>query len=472
MSQGLNNDIAVSKTRRVVKNLRWWVLVLFLLGVTVNYITRNSLGIIAPELKATLGITTEQYSWIVGAFQLAYTIFQPLCGWLIDVIGLKLGFMICATLWALACIAHAGAGSWLHLAILRFFMGGAEAAATPANAKTIGEWFPKSERPIAAGWAGVGFSIGAMLAPPIIYFAHASFGWQGAFMFTGALALLWAGVGFSIGAMLAPPIIYFAHASFGWQGAFMFTGALALLWVVLWWAFYQTPEKHPNLSKSELEYIKQDNEAPPVKQPFFTALKTVSKNKRFYGIAIPAFMAEPAWAVLSFWVPLYLAKEHGMDLKQIAMFAWLPFLAADLGSVVSGYLTRLYVRWFGCTRVNSVIASSVTGAFLMLSLALVAITRDPYITIILISIGGFGHQIISCMLSALVVESFDKGQMATVNGMRGSAAWIASFLFSLLIGVTADKIGFNPLFIAMGFFDLIGAVFLVAFIAERRAKRA
>lgn len=87
MSQGLNNDIAVSKTRRVVKNLRWWVLVLFLLGVTVNYITRNSLGIIAPELKATLGITTEQYSWIVGAFQLAYTIFQPLCGWLIDEIG-------------------------------------------------------------------------------------------------------------------------------------------------------------------------------------------------------------------------------------------------------------------------------------------------------------------------------------------------------------------------------------------------
>ena len=80
--------------------------------------------------------------------------------------------MICATLWAIACIAHAGAGSWLHLAILRFFMGGAEAAATPANAKTLGEWFPKSERPIAAGWAGVGFSVGAMLAPPIIYFAR------------------------------------------------------------------------------------------------------------------------------------------------------------------------------------------------------------------------------------------------------------------------------------------------------------
>lgn len=433
MSLGINNDMAANKPRRVVKNLRWWMLILFLLGVTVNYITRNSLGILAPELKSSLGITTEQYSWIVGAFQLAYTLFQPLCGWLIDVIGLKLGFMICAGLWALACLLHAGAGSWLQLAILRFFMGGAEAAATPANAKTIGEWFPKSERPIASGWAGVGFSIGAMLAPPIIYVAH---------------------------------------ASFGWQGAFMFTGVLAMLWAVLWWIFYNTPDNHPNLSQSELDYIHQDKEAPAIKLPFLTALKTVARNKRFYGIAIPAFMAEPAWAVLSFWVPLYLSKELGMDLKQIAMFAWLPFLAADLGSVASGYLTRLYTRIFGCTRINSVVASSVTGAFLMISLAIVAFTKSPYITIILISIGGFGHQIISCMLSALVVESFDKGQMATVNGMRGSAAWIASFLFSLIIGVTADKIGFNPLFIAMGFFDLIGAFFLVTFIAERRAQRA
>lgn len=434
MNRSLNPGITAASTKRTFRHMRWWVLVLFLAGVTVNYITRNSLGLLAPELKDSLNITTEQYSYIVGAFQLAYTFFQPICGWLIDVIGLKLGFLICASVWAIACLFHAGAGSWLHLAILRFVMGGAEAAATPANAKVIGEWFPKKERPIAAGWAGVGFSLGAMLAPPIIYFAHAAFG--------------------------------------GWQGAFLFTGALALGWVLLWWWLYRDPDQHPNLSKSELDFIRQDNEPPAVKLPFFTALKTVSKNKRFYGIAIPAFMAEPAWGVLSFWVPLYLAKELGMDLKQIVMFAWLPFLAADLGSAASGYLTRLYTKIFGFTQVNSVVASSVTGAFLMLSLAAVAVTKDPYVAIALISIGGFGHQIISCMLSALVVEKFDKGQMATVNGMRGSFAWISSFLFSLLIGVTADTIGFNPLFVAMGFFDLIGAVFLIAFIAERRAKRA
>lgn len=433
MNRSLNPGISAVGSRRTFRNLRWWVLILFLTGVTVNYITRNSLGILAPELKTSLGITTEQYSWIVGAFQLAYTFFQPVCGWLIDVIGLKVGFLICASVWALTCLFHAGAGSWLHLAILRFVMGGAEAAATPANAKVLGEWFPRKERPIAAGWAGVGFSVGAMLAPPIIYFAHS-----------------W----------------------FGWQGAFIFTGGLALAWVALWALFYHNPQQHPNLDPKELEYIQQDNEPAAVKMGFFTSLKSVSKNKRFYGIAIPAFMAEPAWGVLSFWVPLYLANDLGMDLKQIAMFAWMPFLAADLGSVASGYLTRLFVRVTGCSQVNSVVASSVTGAFLMLSLAMVAFTKDPYVAIALISVGGFGHQIISCMLSALVVEKFDKGQMATVNGMRGSFAWISSFMFSLIIGLTADKIGFNPLFIAMGFFDLIGAIFLIAFIAERRAKRA
>ncbi len=433
MNRSLNPGIAAVSSKRPIRNLRWWILVLFLAGVTVNYITRNSLGLMATELQTSLGITTEQYSWIVGAFQLAYTFFQPICGWLIDVIGLKIGFLVCASIWAIACLFHAGAGSWIQLAILRFVMGGAEAAATPANAKVIGEWFPKKERPIAAGWAGVGFSIGAMLAPPIIYFAHS-----------------------------------FA----GWQGAFLFTGLLALGWVLLWWLLYREPHQHPNMSEKELEFIRQDNEPPAVKMNFFKALKSVSKNKRFYGIAIPAFMAEPAWGVLSFWVPLYLARELGMDLKQIVMFAWLPFLAADLGSAASGYLTRVYTRFFGFTQVNSIVASSITGAFLMLSLALVAITKDPYVAIALISIGGFGHQIISCMLSALVVEKFDKGQMATVNGMRGSFAWISSFLFSLLIGVTADTIGFNPLFVAMGFFDLIGAIFLVAFIAERRAQRA
>ncbi len=429
---GQHMAIKHNGARASVRHLRWWMLGLFLLGVTVNYITRNSLGILAPELKTELNMSTQQYAYVVGAFQLAYTFFQPLCGWLIDVVGLKAGFMICASVWAVVCMMHAGVGSWLQLAVLRFFMGGAEAAATPATAKTLGEWFPRKERPVAAGWAGVGFSVGAMLAPPII-------------------------VG--------------AHVYFGWRGAFMFSGVLAAVWVALWWFLYEAPQRHTRLSEGERAMILEDQEPELPKQSLPSTLRSVLRNRRFYGIAIPAFMAEPAWAVLSFWVPLYLANERGMDLKQIALFAWVPFLAADLGSITSGYLTRLYTRVFGCSRVNSVVASSASGAVLMVSLACVALTRDPYVAIALISIGGFGHQIISCMLSALVVESFDKSQMATVNGLRGSSAWIASFLFSLVIGMTTDTFGFNPIFIAMGFFDLLGCLFMVLFIAERRSAR-
>lgn len=431
--QSTTGAVSAQRVVKTVRHLRWWMLGLFLLGVTVNYVTRNSLGILAPELKTSLQMSTEHYSWVVAAFQLAYTLFQPFCGWLIDVIGLKAGFLICAVIWSVTCLLHAGAGSWLHLALLRFVMGASEAGATPANAKAIGDWFPRKERPVAAGWAGVGFSIGAMLAPPIVYVAHISFGWQGAFLFTGGLGLLWCG---------------------------------------LWWWGYQSPDRHTRLSADERAWINQDNEAAGEKLPFFRALKTIGKEKKFYGIAIPAFLAEPAWAVLSFWVPLYLANERGMDLKQIVMFAWLPFLAADLGSVASGYLSKIYTRWFGLTRVNAIVGSSLTGAVLMLSLALMTLVQDPWIAILLISVGGFGHQVISCMLSALVVERFDRHQMATVNGMRGSCAWIASFIFSLIIGVTADTIGFNPLFVAMGFFDLVGAVFLVMFIAERRQRGA
>ena len=264
-------------------------------------------------------------------------------------------------------------------------------------------------------------------------------------------------MGFSIGAMLAPPIIYFAHASFGWQGAFMFTGVLALLWVILWWAFYHNPEQHPNLSKDELAFIKQDNEPAPVKLPFLTALKTVSKQT-FLRYRHSGLYGRTRRAVLSFWVPLYLAKEHGMDLKQIAMFAAAvprrrPRQRGERLPDASVYPpVRLLPRELGCRQLRDRrVPDDLAGH------------RGHYPRPVYHHRADLHRRLRAPdhLLHAQrpVVESFDKGQMATVNGMRGSAAWIASFLFSLLIGVTADKIGFNPLFIAMGFFDLIGALF-------------
>ena len=289
---------------------------------------------------------------VVASFQLAYTVFQPICGWLIDVIGLKMGFLICASIWAVVCMLHAGAGSWLQLAILRFFMG-ARRRRPPGQRQGDLRLVPEEGAADRRRLGGRRF----------LHRRHAGAAdhrhRSRLLRLAGRLPVLWrAGVDLG-GAVVA--VLPLAAAA-------------------------------PNLSQQELDLIREDNEPVLPKLPFLTSLASLCKNKKFYGIAIPAFLAEPARAVFSFWVPLYTATERGMDLKQIAMFARLPFPAADIGSVASGYLTTLYRKWFGCSRVNSVVASSVTGAFLMVSLAFVAITQDPYVAIALISIGGFGHR--------------------------------------------------------------------------------
>lgn len=416
------------------KQLRWSMLGLFIAGVTINYITRNSLGILAPELQRVLHMSTQEYSWVVAAFQAAYAIFQPICGWALDFIGLKVGFLVFATAWALVCMSHSLVTSWEALAGLRFLMGITESVAVPANLKILTDWFPAKERGVAAGWAGVGFSLGAMLAPPLVVSISLQFGWQAAFFVTGFMGLIWAGI---------------------------------------WKIYYDNPKDHKLISQEEKAFILDEettrsNES--LKTNLWTSFKDILKVKKFYGVAIPAFLAEPAWQTMSFFVPLYLATERGMNLKEIALFAWLPFLAADIGSAISGYLAKFYQGKLKLSNNNAAIWSSISGACLMISLAFVPFVHSPYAAIGLISIGGFGHAAISAMLGVLIMENFESNQVASVNGIRGFSAWTNGFLFSLLIGAIVPKFGYNSIFISMGFFDIIGAAFMLWFIYEKGVK--
>ncbi len=419
------------------RNMRWMIIVLFISGVTLNYITRNSLGIMAPELKSTFNMSNEQYGYITTAFQMAYTLAQPVCGWLIDFIGLKIGFAVCAVLWSITCIFHSGASSWLHLAILRFFMGTTEAAAAPANTKVMTEWFPKKERTVANGWGGVGFSLGGMLAPPLIYGLH---------------------------------------SVFGWQAAFVVPGMLGILWAALWFKVYAPPRESPLINPVERDYIVTDQDPPPPKSnmPLWTSLGRLLRQKRFYGIGLPAFLSEPVWQALGFWVPLYMAQVHGFKLKEIAMFAWLPFLLADLGSLAGGYLTPRIGRWFNLTRINAAIVTSTSGALIMVSLVAAAFAKSPYVAVLLISLGGLGHQLVSSMLGVLVMETTPLAQVATANGLRGSFAWIAAAISTLVIGSVTTvygATGFTWVFVCLGLFDLVGAIIMISLLWERRTPR-
>lgn len=189
------DEQASEEVMKIVRGLRWKVLALIMLGTIINYIDRNTLGILAPMLKEELHFTTEQYSYIVSVFQLCYSLMQPIAGYVTDLIGLKFGYAMFAFVWGSAAALHAFSGGWQSMAFFRGLLGISEAAAMPSGAKTAALWFPAKERSIATGWFNTGSSVGAMIAPPLVIWLSVTWSWQVAFVVTGmlgvGLSMLW-----------------------------------------------------------------------------------------------------------------------------------------------------------------------------------------------------------------------------------------------------------------------------------------
>ena len=403
-----------------IRNLRWWIVALICAGTVANYLARNSLGVLAPELKSALHMSTQQYSYVVGAFQVAYTIMQPVAGFVVDRIGLRAGFALFGVAWSAANMLHALAAGWLGLAFFRGLLGLFESAAIPSGIKAVAEWFPARERSVAVGWFNAGTSLGALIAPPVV-----------------VALTLWA----------------------DWRWAFIVTGAVGILWAAGWYVCYRPPETHPAIGEDERAMIAAGR--PPRSARRATARQILSAP-RFWVIAVPRFLAEPAWQTFSFWIPLYLATERGMELKEIALFAWLPFLAADMGGILGGYLSPFLMKR-GMALIPSRIAGVSLGAVLMIAPGCIGLAASPYVAIALFCVGGFAHQMISGLINTLSADVFAPDEVGTANGFIGQAGWIGGLMFSLLIGQLADTVGYAPLFGALGVFDLIGAVVLIAF---------
>src|SRR5829696_1603284 len=272
-----------------IKGLRWWMIGLIMLGSIINYLTRSTLAVAAPTLLVELKITAQEYSWIVSAFQ-GGIMLQPICGYVLDVVGLKAGYAIFAVAWSLVNMAHSLGNSWPAFAALRGLLGFAEGSANPAGMKATAEWFPAKERGLAGGVYNIGASMGSMIAPPLV-----------------AWAIL----------------------AYNWRAAFVITGGMGLVWLALWLLLYQPPDRHPALSAGERDYIASGQEEFLRGDGTRPRVTHILRQRNFWGIALPRFLADPTWGTLTFWLPLYLSSVRHMDLKQIALFAWLPFLAAD-----------------------------------------------------------------------------------------------------------------------------------------------
>jgi ACS family hexuronate transporter-like MFS transporter len=402
-----------------IRGLRWWIIGLVVLGAIVNYLTRSTMGVAAPTLMEDLSITTQQYGFITSAFQLGIML-QPVCGYLLDTLGLRTGFALFAGAWSLIAMAHAMAGSWPAFAALRGALGLAEGCANPAGMKAVSEWFPARERGLAGGVFNIGASVGSMLAPPLV-----------------AWAIL-------------------AHS---WRAAFVITGALGLVWLVLWLTLYRSPETHPALSAKERARIAADREPHTEGVAARPRPLAILRQRNFWGIALPRFLADPTWGTLAFWVPLYLTTVRGFDLQQIALFAWMPFVAADLGCL-AGPTIALFLQRRGLSLINARRCAFTVGALLMIGVAFTGFVTSPVVAVLLLCLGGFAHQTLSVTVITMSADLFRRNEVATVTGMAGTFGNLGVLLFSLLIGGLVTTVGYTPFFIALAVLDLIGAVVL------------
>jgi ACS family hexuronate transporter-like MFS transporter len=311
--------------------------------------------------------------------------------------------------------------------VFRAFLGATEAAAIPAGAKTVSTWFPSRERPLATSLFQMGTSVGNMIAPPLVAFCILAWSWQSAFIVTGALSLVWAG---------------------------------------LWWFGYRDPADHPRLTAAEHAVITSggDDELPG--KP--TTRKDVLRSRSFWAIAVPRFLSEPAWQTFNFFIPLYLVAVWKLELGQIALWAWLPFLAADFGSLAAGLLPGWLMKR-GAGLLASRKLTMTIGALCMIGPACIGLATSPGMAIALFCVGGFAHQMLNGALITLCTDVFDSRTVGTASGMAGTSAWVGGMLFTLLIGQSADVFGYNPLFVALAGLDLLAAVVLWGLLRQRSA---
>jgi ACS family hexuronate transporter-like MFS transporter len=420
-----------------IKGIRWWMVGLVAAGLIINYLARNTLSVAAPTLMKDLNITTEQYSHVVVAWQLCYAFMQPVAGFVLDTIGTKLGFAVFALAWSVACAAAAWATGWRSLAVFRGLLGLAESAGIPAGVKATSEWFPAKERSVAIGWFNIGSSIGALLAPPLVVWA----------LLRGQ-----------------------------WQLAFVIVGAAGIVWSVLWMVVYKHPRHQKLLGNTERDYILSGQEAKhsdDVNTPRRN-WRSMLVSRDFWAIGIPRILSEPAWQTFNAWIPLYMMTERHMNLKEVAMFAWMPFLAADIGCVLGGYLSPLFHKHLKVSLFTSRKLVFVVGALFMIGPACIGLVASPYVAVALLCVGGFAHQTLSGALYAITSDMFGKSEVATATGMGGMAGYLGAAAFTALFGVLVTRIGYSPLFVVLAVFDLIAAavVCLMAKSSERMPEPA
>jgi ACS family hexuronate transporter-like MFS transporter len=394
-----------------VLRARWLMIGFAFLATVINYLDRQTLSVLAPLLNKEFHMNDETYGLILAAFMLAYTVMNGISGLLLDRLGTRVGYAICVAWWSTAAILHGLArGPW-SLGLFRFLLGMGEAGNWPAAVKVVAEWFPPRERALASGIFNSGAAIGAIVAPPLV-----------------AVLVVRA----------------------GWPAAFVAVGVAGYLWLTGWWLLYHTPA-----------HLRLEVKTPPA--PPWRLLRT-----RFLAsLTVSKMFLDPVWYFYIFWFPKYLHTVHGLDTGQIGKTGWIPFVTADLGNLVGGWLTgRLIIRGFGVSAARKTMIA--LSALLMTAALPAAYASNVTQAILLVSVATFGYTSYNANALAFPADVFPKNMVGSIWGLASLGSGLGGMLFSWLSGRVIDAYGYMPVFIAYGIMPLIAAFIVLAFIGPLR----
>lgn len=385
-------------------NYRWTICALVFFATTINYLDRQVISLLKPILEEEFKWTESDYANIVIAFQLAYAIGMLGIGRLIDRLGTKTGYAISLLLWSIAAILHAAVKSTTGFIVARAFLGVTEAGNFPAAIKTVAEWFPKKERAFATGIFNSGTNIGAILAPLSVPF----------------IAVQW-----------------------GWQWAFIITGAIGLIWLFFWFVLYEVPAKQKRLSKEEFDYIHSDVEAEETGNPAEKAEKVswfrLLGFRQTWAFVLGKFLTDPVWWFYLFWLPAFLKAQYEVTGTASALPIALVYTMACVGSIFGGYLPLYFINrgW----RVPRARKTS------MLIYALCAIPvvfaqwlgeMNMWLAVLIIGFAASAHQAWSANIFTTVSDMFPKKAVASVTGIGGMAGAVGGILIARLAGLIFD----------------------------------
>ena len=392
---------------------RWLICTLLLLGVTKNYMDRQVLGVLKTTLQHDLGWNEIDYSNVVFTFQAAYALGMLVVGWIVDRLGVKVGYSLAMIFWSLASMAHAAGTSLRTFFIARGALGLGEAGVFPASIKAVAEWFPKKERSLAIGIFNAGTNAGAIVTPLVVPWITVHWGWRSAFLITG-------GVGFA--------------------------------WLILWLMLYSKPEDSRRVSKAELDYIRSDP-TPPTKRIKWISL---ASYREAWAFIAGKFLLDPIWWFYLFWIPDFLIRKHGLTLVKIGVPIMVIYIISDLGSVVGGWLSSHLIS-SGHTVNLARKTTMLLAALCVLPVMVVYRMESLWGAVVLIGLAAAAHQGFSANLFALTSDTFPAPAVASVVGMGGMAGAIGGMLIAKIVGYTLQWTGSYriPFFIA-------GSAYLVA----------